>query len=410
MTDAASARRRMYERLGQYIREKIRSPRLMESDLPPLQQLIALLKGGDAAMTAALEKDLELRLRSWSPIFDLRGDFQGWEQILSTNDVAKNKDILESRLATSAIESSTKDTEFVITTNVDCGCDVQLEATFDARWKDSSEFGLELNRNAKYGYSFIVRNDSPKSPNGTSAGRICILRNGVVLRERPLTATEWKSRNLRLLAWREGSRLRFQLNAGNLLEIVDPFPLFKSTSGKFAIRWPQGVGIENLTARRLSKPREASPLEQADELYSSEEYQSALNIYQNQGLLAGSYDLGQEARYKQGVCLIGLGRSDEAAQLFEQVVRETGDHWPLLANIQLWALLLEQKKLEQADEIFTRLSHQYSFEQLAQLTPHRVRQSIARAYLITPASTHSNPWQKDQNRTRNLERSVQLFR
>jgi tetratricopeptide (TPR) repeat protein len=120
-------------------------------------------------------------------------------------------------------------------------------------------------------------------------------------------------------------------------------------------------------------------MEQADELYQSNRFAEALELYEKQ---ARRYELPntQEARCKAAICLVALSRNDEAVKRFEELAIESGDRWPVVASCQLWLLYLRTNRRDTASAILSRLSTQYRFESLAAFITRRQKREILDAY------------------------------
>ena len=67
-------------------------------------------------------------------------------------------------------------------------------------------------------------------------------------------------------------------------------------------------------------------------------------------------EIATEARYKMALCLLGLNRTDEAADELERAAAQEGDRWPLLAAYRLWLLRVDKEQLDKAENIFELLA------------------------------------------------------
>jgi tetratricopeptide (TPR) repeat protein len=289
-------------------------------------------------------------------------------------------------------------------TQATCVGHVRLAAVFDSSWQKAAQLGLVLNGSADKGYSFLLQVLASRVPadkttpankdrtfDATRADQglvyLRLVRDGVVLRQQPVKAADLfagcpADGSLYLEAQREGDRLTFQVNRLTPLEFRDPFPLSTDRPGSFGLHWPAGAGLRSLHGSRLTTPPTPSALERADDLYNQGDYESAGRVYQE--LLPGLQDaaLRQEALCKQGLCLVARNRLDDAVPLFQQVAGESGDHWPPLADCQLWLAALRRDRTADADALLDRIFARYgfSFEGLAVLVPDDVRSEILNKY------------------------------
>jgi WD40 repeat protein/tetratricopeptide (TPR) repeat protein len=249
-----------------------------------------------------------------------------------------------------------------------------------------------------------------------------ILRDGVPLRESRSSARELPEGLLHVQVSREGQHLTFQVQVeepgGRLskpirLMFQDLFPIGGPDPGVFALHWPGGVRLKRLQGRHQSLPVTPSPLEQGDDLFSRGEYGAAQEQYRTQAAEAGSREISQQARYKQALCLLGLNRQEEAAELLQQVANEVQDdpnnplarRWSVVAACQLWLMYLRQDRLTEAGAVFESLTARFpKFEILLPLIPQDLLADILDAY---HGSAHSlNLYRPAPNRTANLERAI----
>ena len=232
-----------------------------------------------------------------------------------------------------------------------------------------------------------------------------ILRDGDRLRERRVKATEVPDGPLHLEARREGDRFVFRVADLPPLEFQDVFAPRVDDLGVFGIAWPDGVRLAELRAEEATLPPSALPLERGDELYGRGRFAEALASYQEQAghSAAGG---GQEARYKQALCLIALGRPDQAAPVLERLAAEPGERWPPLASCQLWMFHLRRGRFDDADTVYDTLSARYHFEDLARRIPGDLRSRILGIYLA--GSSGLNHYRPDPRRVANAERGYMI--
>jgi tetratricopeptide (TPR) repeat protein len=185
--------------------------------------------------------------------------------------------------------------------------------------------------------------------------RLAIYRHGRLLWEQDLHHSEVPSGPLMLSASREQGELRIQVNTLGAQTFRDPFPLPARQAGVFGLYWPGGVGLVELRGLEKLRATTVSPLEEGDELYELGKYAEALEHDKRQALETDDAEFLQETLHKQGMCLLELGRMDEAAAIFEPLLSSIGERWPPLAGCYLWVIRLRQKRDAEADAIFDTL-------------------------------------------------------
>jgi tetratricopeptide (TPR) repeat protein/predicted Ser/Thr protein kinase len=410
--DGRAARQRLNERFAESLRKAIAQPRITKEEKARIEASLDLLAARDASLTPALRQALQERARAWVPVFELDPPFAGVGDVFPPSAVqVDEKGLLP------------WGNSMNVPTRFPAGGNAQLDAVFARDWEQSDEIGLVLNGSQEKqdsrtlsGYTFRLQSLRP--PDAAPDSRVSmaearpsgglvalqILRNNSLLRELPVAAALVPQGPLRLVAIREGDVLTFQVNDLPPMVFCDTFPLAASGPTVFAVRWPTGRYLERLRGLQQDLPPAASPLERGDDLYAQQKLAEALTAYQQQALAATFAELGQEARYKQGLCLLGLSRDREALDAFAHLLTEAGDRWPPMAAGQLWALYLRQNRFDDAEGLYSTLAGRYSIDRLAMLIPEDVR-----AFILEKYRSSGKGWslpQRNPNRVRDLERCM----
>ena len=382
---AAAARQRLLDRTARQFRDALARPRVTAADTPELEAELAWLAARDAALAKQLDAELRARLRSWQVAFDLSPPFATLGDGFPPDAV---------RVDAAGLVPASR-TGAAVPTLTRAGGAVRIDAEFAPGWEQSHQFGFDLRSAGAEGngYSFLlvaiprpkVEGDGRVAPdarptfaatNGYATARI--LRNGVLLRETPLSVGAGP---VRLRAEREGDSLRLRVNDRLTTEFVDPFTVADDAQAP-GVLWPTGSAVAHLRVEVQVLPPSASPLERADAVYNRGRFTEALDLYRQQARLGGD---GGEARCKAAMCLLRLSRPDEAVADFEAVVAQPGDRWPVVAACQLWLFRLERKQFDEAAAVFDTVAVRYTRDQIARFVPYAVRQEIGHAgKAITP--------------------------
>src|SRR5262249_12014223 len=106
--------------------------------------------------------------------------------------------------------------------------------------------------------------------------------------------------------------------------------------------WPAEAALREFKVERLLKPAITSPLEDGDDLYNLRDYEGARLKYRTVLLPTTSDQVRSEARYKEGLCLLAQGRTEDAIGVFQALAEQpekadAAEHqnWPVLANCRL---------------------------------------------------------------------------
>lgn len=406
---ANEAKGRLAERYASLLEQKLRRPRLTESDLVEFNADIARLELRDAAAADRVRQALIARRNSWEVVAELQGDFDGWSEILDSAAVELKEGELVRKLPSSDPSLDRVKTSLAAT------ADVQCEATFTVAAPLTGPLGVEFLQSDTSGYSFLLvpeaRSANAPSPkvSGDAPMRIQIQRDGLALREADAPRDLLAEGTVTIQALRQGERLQIQINDLAPMEMLDPFPLPVSQPGSITLRWgTEARSLLELVSSQMRRPLAPSPLEVADQLYSRGDFREALRKYQEQSQQSGGNEYGREAQYKQAVCLQALGQFPEAQALYEPLSAADQDRWSTLADFQLWARALEENNAELAETIYHRLSQRYSFEELARIAPEETRERIYKSAFSSP--THYERFLfYDPNRFAKLERTYDLY-
>ena len=231
-----------------------------------------------------------------------------------------------------------------------------------------------------------------------------IRRDGALLRDQVVPIASLPPGPLRMDAQREANRLTFRVEGMEPI-VFEESSFFLESPGVFALAWPTDVPLLKVRASQQLLPPESNAVERADRLYAKAQFAEALVAYQEQALGAGT-ELLQECRHKTALCHLRLGREDQAARIFEQVGRETGDRWPALALCELWLLRASKHQQEQADAIFEVLHVRFGLDRLPVIVPGELRGAILRAYDSNARAT--NLYRHDPARIASLQRAQQI--
>lgn len=387
---AQSAGRRLEDRFAELFQAALHMPRLDEAQRARLVNDLLWLQGRNSERAAALKHDLRRRAGDWETIFVAKAPFVDQDKAFAPGQLAAHGDLVR-RTDTAPAGP--------IATRVSSDGKVQLDAVFAPDWENSSKLGLHLHlgktqQKGASGYAFLLMAaerttdgaGKPMPPEratsfrqaGRSA-RMEIRRNNVVLRSRDVAVP---GGTLVLNVRREQDRLQFQINADEPLVIYDATPLRRQADAVFGVDLPTGVGLRQLRAARLPLPGVASPLERGDSCFDEERFGDALAAFQEQTIQAMSAEVRREATCKTGLCLLALKRHDEAAAVLESLAAQGDDRWSLLAACQLWALRLQQQRLEDAKALFVSVRGRFKAEQLALFVPEATKRQLVTENVI----------------------------
>lgn len=373
--DGAAARLRLGDAMVKHVRSLINRPRLEGDDVERIENAIALYAGRSADGASSLGEALEKRLNQWEPILQLRAPFADAADWFEDPVRAEDQ-----RLRFAVNDGKT------LPLKLDCPADARLSVRFDEHWWDVPQIGLVLNDTEKDRYRFVLRPASETSATTSIISlrdahrqgeqvELAIQRFETDLRVLHVPSDDLADGMLTMTATRQGARMSVQINDLPVLEFVEAFPPQHDQLGRYGLLPASEVGIIALTASRKLIAREPSPLEQADRLYTTGSFAEALEAYRQVAAQTQDTALGDESRVKIGMCLEGLGRLDDAAAQFEQVVA-SDTQWSALAGCRLWVLLLKQEKDEQARGVFQMILARMSPEKLAFMTPVELRHEI----------------------------------
>lgn len=414
---AAELRPKLWPRYAHMVRDSFalqNRPILRAEDLPALEARITALKQRDAELGRSVQADFQKRLRLLQ-VQQVAAPFTDLATVFDPAQVVVQGDRLRIKTAHETLP-----------TKVACLGNVEIDAHFDADWRQVGRIGLLVNWHERGdSYLFLFGVPDRIEPNGgdpvpppaaetmaqqlepKSELSLMIFRNGQKLRESRVEAKKLlDTAGLHLHASRQGDRLLFQVNDQAPAVYLDSFPLTSAAPGVFALQAPAGVGLERLRLASQALPSQPSPLERGDEQSARGQFAEALTEYRGQELAAAATELGQELRYKMANCLFRLQRFAEAAPLLEEVAAQTGDRWPPLAAVHLWIIYLQANQLDAVDAVMLDLTRRFQADQLASVIPLEVRKHLLTAYTLQ--SLGARFLRHDPLRIAKLERAIGL--
>ena len=384
---AGDARSRLHQKFANDVLSVFRE-RARPEDVPRIEAALDLLRARDPALAAAVTGEFQQRRRDWQPLFALASPFAALDEVLDVarhpierqeNGLVLGRPIDAGPSGTGTVAGRTRVPDTL-----------RLIAEYDRSWATASELHLHLDCGQEASYSFLLRVAENLADFGGHASPATfekVRRDGqyVSIRIDRHLASKDETLNihwveaadlftgdggLRLEVQREGARLSFQVNRQKPLEFWDTFRFKSDEAGGWSLSWPARVRLKSLHGYRKAEPATPGVLESADALYVSGQYEQALVLYQAVGQSA-SQRVRQEARCKEGLCLLALKRDRDAAEAFRLVSGGAGvgdssapdDVWPPLADYQLFLLYRSREDAESvaaADAVLDKLATRYS--------------------------------------------------
>jgi hypothetical protein len=344
----------------------LRRPALADADYAGLGTDVDRLAALVPARAAARRAELNDRRRGWQTVAELGPPFESAAKVLHTT----------------GMRAGPTGVEFVRTDNKvawgklrqPCGTAVRLDVVFRPPGGPAARgpvAGLGLNSEGDQSYQFLL--------NGSS---MQIVRRGTILAQQELKSRINPGREFRLVATRVGEALTFQVDDQPPLETDDAFPLVKP--GEFGVLGVDGQQVVRLRTDRQTLPTRPTPLERGDDLFAAGDAAAALVEYQAQANLVAGGDR-RAAEYKVGMCQLALKQPKPAEETFARVFWGAGtepsnDRWAALAGSQLWLLMVNGERLDDADAVMTELTHRCGRASLMRHVPRDDFWRVLRKY------------------------------
>lgn len=401
---ASRSRRRLHESFAALLKREIQGPRVGDEEAQRLDGILREFSVRAPESAAPLQQLLKERRSRWqtvalvaAPMRDLLTLFPPNRLVISDDGGARLRASSSAPPAADGVQAART---ALTPTSVSCEDDVRITAEFQPDWQSAREVGVCLNADGEQGYDFVLYvparslmdDETGETLQGRPASfaylreaqRACVAavqRNGVPLVRRRLPLGDIPDGPLTIQATRAGGRLQVQINALPPIAFYDPFTLPADRPGVFAVRLPAHVHLTRVQCERRRREAAVSLLEKGDALFAAGRFADALQQYRQQSLQTDNPAFQQEVRYKQGLCHLRLEQLEEASTLFQPLVTEEGDPWPLLAGVQQWLMFMQENQPDDADALYELMSIRYTFEQVAAVIPDGVRQRILQGYL-----------------------------
>lgn len=388
---AAKNREQAHKQFAASVQRAIDQPRVSADDAAKIDARLDAFGRYDASRADELRKGLKSRLMEWQVVAELRPGQPSYDKQFDAR-------------AKQAGGDSAQTTSSAVATKIASQANMRVEAEFEADESTIGRFGILLGLdpekpNPHGGYAFLV---IPRRENSNpwQACDVAIMRGDAPLRRETLLIAPGR---LRLTISRLAERLYFQINQLPTIDFQDPFPLTEPGSRVLGLALPQGCTVAHLRASTKPSPKAPTPLERGDELFSRNEIADALVEYRLQANASKNSEFGQEARYKEALCLIHQEQIAEAMPLLEGLTAESGARWPPLAFCQLWSIALKRGDMDHAYAVFEILASRYAAESLRPLVPYELVAAIVEAYHAQASSAAQFLY--NEQRLRDLKRA-----
>ncbi|WP_238397422.1 tetratricopeptide repeat protein [Anatilimnocola aggregata] len=395
-SDGLKHRDALGRRLAELITDHLGHERLEKADFAAIESKLKLLKNRLPSVADELSMRMNERRVQLQRVVELQAPFAEIPPVLSGTHLVTTDGTLTND------PKDSKGSAVVLTTEPCIGnlrCEVTL---WLANPQEPFSAGILLNAHQEgtKSHAFVV----------TRAGQVTmasIVRNGVVQRQMEI---QLSSPILRIMAERDGETLALQVLSNDQplgkLTFQDVFAIAGSNAGNFAIAWPRRARLEAFSAWRQSLSFAASSLERGDNEYEHGNFKVAVEDYRHVAETNQDSRVRDEAKYKEALCLLGLGNEHEAERLFTGIATGRGNpRWVLLARIQLVMLCVQANRVDEMQEWLESLRAEFGLEQIASLVPHATRMRIRDAYRVSGGLEFLRP---DPKRTTKLEQGILL--
>lgn len=286
-----------------------------------------------------------------------------------------------------------------VRSKVPCDGNFKLVAIFSESWLRATELGVKLRRNSTDVYEFLFRpavlpvnqlGEVPRSGRSFAVAQqaggcfeCVILRNDVAIQSQLIRADVVPTTEIKICVQRIEDKLSLQINSHGPCEILDPFAI-DGTIADCELIWGDDVRLRELTVQADPQPYRGSEFLTPDRLYHAGQFEAALSAYQQIASPSQDSTIKQESVYKQGLCLIGLNRREDALTTWDTLVKERKngwDRWSLLAMAQHWLVKLEQDVGTSDPTLPPEFSQEADLRRLVRVCPLAVRQKLRDGYI-----------------------------
>jgi serine/threonine protein kinase/tetratricopeptide (TPR) repeat protein len=402
---AENVRTQIDQALTKSGQDRLQQPTLTDADEAYVTRVATLLQPRNPTLAERLKQEHAARKKAWVRVFRVEPPTHGiagiFDPLRGGNKVAvlgnPDRFRFDQPIGSQSLPQHL--------TAIECRGNVEIVAKFAPSWDRADCLGVALNVASDRetgGYSLVLRPGLPPRPNmppstfGESKAEgstihIHLYRNDVIIQKRELLASQIGN-SLTVTLQRAGDRVLAQVNALPPIVHRDLFPL--AGRGVYGVIGRTDLELAMLEGRTQQSGTTASPLERADELFLAGDYTGAITLYEQQAVAAAGKDAAAEARFKIAVCLRELRRFDDAQARLRELYAQGINPWSRLAGCYLVAVLIQQRKTDEANELLDKLTSelQPGENELAALLPDNIREDMLKS-LRDAASGFS--WLKD---------------
>lgn len=158
---------------------------------------------------------------------------------------------------------------------------------------------------------------------------------------------------------------------------------------------PEHVRLWEIVIERQPRSELVSRLELGDALRQAGEFHQAERFYRDFLRDFPQSNRARDALYRRALCLVAMGRDNEALEVFVQVARDSDDDplYSVSATFQAWQSALRLGRFREAERYFDVIRSRYDLDTLQAFISQDVLAAMPRRYLDTAGeAAPSDPW------------------
>ncbi|TVR13958.1 MAG: serine/threonine protein kinase [Planctomycetota bacterium] len=185
-------------------------------------------------------------------------------------------------------------------------------------------------------------------------------------------------------------------NPNTVIEYTDLIPFEGTDHGGIHFHIdPERAYVWDITIERKPRSELVSRLELGDALRQAGEFQQAERFYRDFLRDFPDSQRARDARYRRALCLVAMGRDNEALNVFLQVAQHSDDDplYAVSATFQAWQSALRLGRFREAERYFDVIRSRYDLDTLQAFISQDILAAMPQRYLETARnSAYSDPY------------------
>ena len=176
---------------------------------------------------------------------------------------------------------------------------------------------------------------------------------------------------------REGDNVTLSLNQLPLLSVQSTLSIDAGDMGSPGVIWPIQASVSSILLERADVAPGTQPLEDADLLYRTAQFQQAIDAYNRLRETVNDRSVIEECLFKRGLCHLQMKDDESAKSTFQEILSGSDSVWAMRASLQLLYLFQLGRNFQESRGVVTQMIAKFQPSKLRASSPQKIQDDIA---------------------------------